>query len=604
MASIQSLSGFGSSYGLGHHKISKPRTNKVVKPILKKFQSHSEKNSLDLDRGWDEQDEHYMNNGGGGWGGASPTKLTFYDSPGPVRSMKDVNSLSSTSVTPAGCVTGTGMKIGTGVSGGSGSGSGSSSGPSAGRRYHHHHHHHHSRSISGNSHVSIATSNSGNGTPRVGTAFVHPFQQIPGSSTPPLYTNSVASLTVDSRDYSPIITEDDDDDNTIDYEDERRDSLNIQRPLNHHYQHHHHHSPTNYNSPSQSQPALGIRRPSLVSQKTSSSIGEGTAPHPPLRINTSRSFLQSATATPLASVQQQSPAAGVAATAAAAAAATTSLPSPGQAPPPARVAYASKTSRPDLRLDRPTVAESPNSSSHATIVSPSSMIASAPTAAMSPMRSSFESSGFPRLRAKSDLDTATRADHLREARRKFERKERAKEEKYAREEIKRRERADTKRAQEAERQAAAALKEQNAARARQEAAELEDAMLHKRHHRRKISTTSSGRPSLSAARPSMSMSASARPSTSRRNTFGGAGGGGASGGGSGFEKEPEKFSSRNYDSLDAHNPPDFGSEAGHAQGVSFQSTRRTHSAKKKTHSAWHMFLLWLRTKLLRAGKSH
>ncbi|KAG4221210.1 hypothetical protein PC116_g30313, partial [Phytophthora cactorum] len=85
---------------------------------------------------------------------------------------------------------------------------------------------------------------------------------------------------------------------------------------------------------------------------------------------------------------------------------------------------------------------------------------------MSPLRSSFDASGFPRLRAKSDLDTATRAEHLREARRKFELREKAKEEKYAREEIKRRERADNKRALEKEKRAAAMHKEQMAARAR------------------------------------------------------------------------------------------------------------------------------------------
>ncbi|KAK7757087.1 hypothetical protein SLS62_001105 [Diatrype stigma] len=538
-------------------------------PILKKFQSNSEKNSLDLDRGWDEQEDQFRHDGGGGgWGGASPTKFSFYDSAGAGHSSKDVSSLSSTSVTPPSYVTGNGMKIRSGVSGGSGSISG------GGRRYHHHHQHH-SRSISGTSHISIATSNSGNGTPRVGTSsFVHPFQQIPGSSTPPLYTNSVASLTVDSRDYSPIITEDDDDGNADDdYEDERRDSLSIHRP-SHHF---HHHPPTNYKSPSQSQPVLG-HRPSLVSQKTSSSFGEGTNPHPPLRINTSRSFLQSGTTTP-----------------------TATLP-PTSVPP----GYAStSTSRSDIRLERAAAGVDSPSSSNApsikhTIISTSSI--APPPPAMSPIRSSFDSGTFPRLRAKSDLDTATRVDHLREARRKFEMKERAKDEKYAREEIRRRERADTKRAQEAERQAAAALKEQSAARAREEAAELEEAMLRKRPshlHRRKISTTSSGRPSLSAARPSMSMSmsASARPSMSRRNTSS-----------TPFDEEPEteteKFASSNYDSLDARNPPSFGSEAGHAHGVSFQSTRRTHSAKKKTHSAWHMFLLWLRTKLLRVGKSH
>lgn len=227
--------------------------------------------------------------------------------------------------------------------------------------------------------------------------------------------------------------------------------------------------------------------------------------------------------------------------------------------------------------------ESPISSNAASnhIASPTSS-----TAPMSPLRSSFDASAFPRLRAKSDLDTATRAEHLREARRKFELREKAKEEKYAREEIKRRERADNKRALELERHAALLHKEQMAARARQEAAELEEAMSRGKYNR-KYSMNSSGRPSLAISRTSMS-----RPSTSRKNIPSPLG-----------ETETEKFASSNYDSLDARSPPSFGNEAGSAQDVVFQSPRRKHTAKKKTQSTWTMFILWLRTKLLRASKN-
>ena len=600
MASVQSLSDFGSSYGMGHHKkISKPKANKVVKPILKKLQSHSEKNSLDLDRGWDEQDERFGNYSA--TGGATPTGSTFgstfYDSAGAGRSLKDVSSLSASGIAPP---TSNGMSIGTGPGIGSGGGA---------RRYHHHHHHgRHARSISGTSHASVATSNSGgNGAPhRVGGAFVHPFQQLPGSSTPPLYTTSAASLTGDSRDYSPTITEDDDDD-AADYMDEHRDSLNLQRPLNQNQT-----PPKTFYSPSQSQPILGLRRPSLISQKTSSSFNDGTNPHPPLRINTSRSFLKSATSAP-------APAA-ITATNVSATSVPTSVPfSAQQTSSAARFANASSSTRSDVHIDQAaaaaatTAVDSPSSAtspSNRTLISPAT---SASVAPMSPIRSSFDfDGGFPRLRAKSDLDTATRAEGLRAARRKFEMKEKAKEEKYAREEIRRRERADNKRAQEAERQAAAALREEKAARARQEAAELHEAMLlrkqqqqqqqmhhhhhHHGHHRRKVSGTSSGRPSMSTiARPSLS---GTRPSTSHnRNNNGGA---------ASPLEEIEKFVSSNYDSVDARSPPAFGDEAGGSGSGSGSAggARRGNAAKKRTHSAWHMFILWLRTKLLRVGKNH
>ncbi|RYP56586.1 hypothetical protein DL770_010825 [Monosporascus sp. CRB-9-2] len=518
MTAIQSLPGIGS-LGVGHHKITKSRANGVVKPIFKKLQAHSEKSSLDLDRGWDEQDEQFTSSG---WGAeASSTGIT-YESAGAGRSLIDV---SSPGITPGYVVGGTGVSV-------------------AGGR----HHHSHSRSISGNS---VATSNSGSGAPRVGNTFIHPSKQVPRTSTPPVYANSLASLTAESRDYSPIINEDEDDDDnntSADHLEEHRDSLNINRPQNHHY----YQPPTNYYS--HSQPSLGLTRPSPKHRSTSSSFGEGACQLPTLKINTSRSISTSTIA-----------------------ATSTTSTTPAQYPRLSRDA-----SRSDRHADRAVESSSPSNAPSSQKIKSPIRSPTSPVAPMSPIRSSFEN-GF-RLRAKSDLDTVTRAEHLREARRKFEMKEKAKDEKYAREEIRRRERADKKRAQEAERQAAAALREQNAVQARQEAAELEEAMLHNKH-RRKISATSSGRPSLSN-RPSVTIT---RPSLSRKNT-------------PTPLEEPEKFASSNYDNLDASHPPAFGNEAGRARGAGFQGAKRSTSAKKKTHSAWHMFLLWLRTKLLRVGR--
>ncbi|CAJ2500474.1 Uu.00g033270.m01.CDS01 [Anthostomella pinea] len=488
MASLQTMSASAFGSHGRRNKVSKPRAKgAVVKPILKKIQSQSrsqsEQSSLDLDRGWHGQggEQHYRGNGGGwGTGAGAGAEGGLY---------QEQQAISEAAVV-------------------------SSSNNRSGR-------YNHSRSISGTSHVShvshvsVATSNSSNG-------FVHPFQQMPRNSTPPLSLSYAPSMTsfVDSRDYSPTtITEDDNQ-----------------------YSHRHHQQPTlpmsNSHSASHSQPSLGLRRPSLASQRTSSFSDTRTAnphPPPPLRINTSR---------------------------------TTSSTTPAQS---SRLVNVS--SRSDLYLDR-------TSDSPTALVPPSTSVAP-----MSPLRTSLDAGGF-RLRAKSDLDTATRAEHLREARLKFERKERAKDEKYAREEIKRRERADNKRAQEQERHAVLARKEQLAVQAREEAAELEEAML-RRGHDRKISIASSGRPSLAMSRPSLSH---VRTSTSRKSTM------------TPQLVQSEKFAASNYDSTDPLSPPAFGDEAGGAQGVVFQTAKRKNSAKKKTQSTWNMFILWLRTKLLRVGK--
>ncbi|KAI1425796.1 hypothetical protein F5Y12DRAFT_713877 [Xylaria sp. FL1777] len=520
MASLQSISGFGS-HG-AKYKDSKPKVKPVVKPILKKWsQSEKEKRSLDLDRGWDEQEEQYQNTQG--WGRSS--SLAFHD-----------QAVAGTDA--AGTVT-------PGVAGGVGLGLLGNA--TSTRRYNH------SRSISSTSHASGTTSNSSNGiaAPRqAGATFVHPFQQTPRTSTPPLmsYANSLASM-ADTRDYTPTtITEDDDNEDGI--------AASIgPRTNSHHYSNNSHNSSTinihyvnlpNSNSPSQ--PTLTSQLPSLASQRTSSTdVSDANSPKPPpqpsLRVNTSR--------------------------------ASSSIPTHSSR-------LASVSSRSDLYLDRIVDLDSPASSNlpPTAVASPSSSIAP-----MTPMRTSLDG-GFARLRAKSDLDTVTRAEHLRAARRKFEIKERAKDEKYAREEIKRRERADNKRAHELEKQLAARHKEQLAARAREEAAELEEA-LQRGKHNRKVSIASSGRPSLSISRPSLNLG---RPSISRRNT-------------PSRISESEKFMSSSYDSTGPRSPPTYGRAAGSAHSTPFTSSKHRIKAKKKTQSAWTAFILWLRTKLLRMSRN-
>ncbi|KAI1191771.1 hypothetical protein F5B17DRAFT_202433 [Nemania serpens] len=516
MASLHSIS-FGSY--ASKYKDSKPKTTPLVKPILKKWsQSEKEKKSLDLDRGWDEQDEKHQSTRG--WGRSSA--LSFYDQ---VAAGPDATTSIAGGGTP-GTVGGSGG-VGLGVLGNT----------TSGRRYHH------SRSISGTSHASGTTSSSTNSTP-VPRQFVHPFQQIPHTSTPPLlsYANSLASI-ADTRDYSPTtITEDEDDDsNSI-------DPANNNHNHQHHHHHHNHsaahnsdvcicHTSHSSNSNSLSQPTLILKLPS---QHTSSTdildANPPTAPQPLLRVCTSRIASSIPThSSPLVNI----------------------------------------SSRSDLYLDRLVDLSAPNLPT-TTLTSPSS-----PLGTMSPLRTSLDGS-LHRLRAKSDLDTATRAEHVRAARRKFEIKERAKDEKYAREEIKRRERAESKRAQELEKKLAVEYKEQLAARAREEAAELEEALQRSKHNR-KVSVASSGRPSLSIPRPSLSLG---RPSTSRKNTLG-------------QMSDSEKFISSSYNSTDPQSPPTHGRAAGTAHAVQFTAPKRKNTAKKKTQGAWTAFILWLRTKLLR-----
>ncbi|SPO02395.1 uncharacterized protein DNG_05068 [Cephalotrichum gorgonifer] len=462
-----------------------------MKPILKKT-SHSEKNSLDLDRGWEDA-IHYGNHGWGASGGSAGAKASPFTRPNdsfsgrigagagtgagglglyePSRGGKDVSfSLSATDL---------------------------NSGTSYGSRKYSH-----TRSASGTSHVSVATSASG---PRAGGTFVHPFQQTPRASTPPLsYANSLASLDISNshaRDYSPTITEGDDD------LDPHNLSLRNFAP----------------------QPP-SLRRPSLASQRSDSQT-DLPSTSGPLRVNTglsnttrlgqaSRSDLR---LNILSSTNIDSP------TAASIAATTNATPTTTTA----------ATAAPSQSLASPQFITSPTSS-----VAPSSLT--------SPIRSSLEMNF--RLRSRSELDTAARQAQIREARRQFEDKEALKQ----------------------------AARDEKAARRRDTAVEREAQKIAKRQKH----SISGGRNSTSNKSCSMDMM---RPSYSRRDTANTV---------SDLASDGEK--------IGGYPPgaevPGGEYEDGRDYENELESPRRVRSAKRRTASAWTSFILWLRTKLLKAGR--
>lgn len=538
MASFQAFGGLRTMRSNDRVMSSKPR-GKMVKPILKRL-SHSEKNSLDLDRGWDEQEEQFQYRSSPTWNSTwAPTKAA------------------PTSGTSAG--------MGIGLVGGAYTGSPAAIEVDEGRNSISGLRYHHTRTVSGTSHISVSSAGSGSGSgsgmpaptsmPR-SSGHGHPFQQTPRTATPSLsYQNSLASSSLldgsGSRDYSPTIAEDEDchynyaAPEGLPRDDPAASSASV-----------HASKPVSPNA--RSQPILASpnpNRPSLSSQRTSSYSDH--SPRQPLRITTIARTASTATA----------PA------------------------PSSRLAHVA--SRSDLPLassqDVPSPVASPTASQHTVLLgSPASPRAPAP---MSPIsRSSFEAVNF-RLRSKSELDTATRADHLREARRKFEARERLKEEKYAREEIKRRERAENKRAQALEKEAIACRKERDLARQRAEAIALAEAMpLHSKHSR-KISSNTSGRPSLQRSPSSHLGRASLDPEKFASGSY-----------------DPEKFASGNYESMETSTPPAFGQQAGGragSKGASFDAPRRAHTAaKRRTHGAWQAFILWLRTRLLKLSRDH
>lgn len=513
------MTSFGPSIG-STNKITKAR-GKVVKPILKKL-SHSEKNSLDLDRGWDEQQVEQLENsewdGGYGYSGQA----------------RDVSF---------------------GLSGGFGPGEGGgvvATGPGGFRAKLQH---------------GRSGSQTSSGSGHRGGAFVHPFAQTPRTSTPPLsYANSLASFD-NGRDCSPTITENEDDDgfDTAAYS--------------------HSHAFTNsqqHNPASTITSQTNLPRPSFHSQRTASF--QDTPPTKPasLRINTGRSTTATAGS---------------------------------------RFAHASHGDvhiGHSLGLGVSGTLDSPTSSLCGATGTPQQPAASQ----MSPLRTSLElaAAGFPRLRSRSEVDTAARAENIRAARRKFEERERVKEEKYDREMIRKRERRDTKQA------------------ARIEKGKPEQPRRPPAHRRitpsglSTISAPPAGtgrlgigisvfRSSGSSSRNDVSdaaAAAGAAHSTSSHYLGSGSPSAPAGTGAGGLsiglgrrrrvdsptaaadecEQEQMGFASRQYESVPGEAPPAFGAAV---EDVRFEQTRprRGSGAKRKTQSYWQGFILWLRTKLLR-----
>ncbi|KHN94247.1 uncharacterized protein MAM_07883 [Metarhizium album ARSEF 1941] len=337
-----------------HHggKLSKSRSRTVVKPILRKLHSHhSDRESLDLDRGWDDQPSPSL---------AAGPDFGSYDSDGsypystqngpPARCARDV----SFSFSPSDMA---------------GPGLGLAPRPK----------YSHVRSASGNSHTSSIATTANGGT------FVHPFQQQPHASNPPLpYANSRSSFENGvSTGYSPTITEDDAD---VDPYSSFHSASTTPRPALYQsafYQHPNH------------------RRPSVASQRTSS-VSDG------------------AQATRLPAARSNS--------------ATTRL----LAPP--------SLTQSRSELDFSALSSLSSTSPAGTPATTLSSVQTQINAPLSPLRNSLDMGVF-RLRSRSgEVDTFTHKEQVREARRKFEARERAKDEKYAREQLRKRERAEIKEA--------------------------------------------------------------------------------------------------------------------------------------------------------------
>ncbi|KAH6633998.1 hypothetical protein B0J18DRAFT_4878 [Chaetomium sp. MPI-SDFR-AT-0129] len=506
-------------------KITKAR-GKMVKPILKKL-SHSERNSLDLDRGWDEQQIGQLETGSAwetGMGYSGQARDVSFGFGGPTGLVGTVTA---------------GATAGAAGHGGDSTPS-MSSGPST------------IRSSLKLQHGRSGSQTSAGSGPR--TAFVHPFAQTPRTSTPPLsYANSLASFD-NGRDCSPTITETEDD---VGF-----DAEGAVHAVNGHA---HMHSVLVHAS-SQPLPAASsqsnlnlnsnLRRPSLNSQRTASFPETPASKPPSLRINTGRSV-------------------SVTTTANSSRLAHGSLPSPSQSD-------LHIDSHNNLSISFTNTVDSPTGSLGAGSIIASPQQQQPPQSQLSPLRTSLDMAGFPRLRSRSEMDTATRVENIRAARRKFEEREREKEEKYDREMIRKRERRDNK-----------------------EASRIEKGETPGRPsmHRKKTPTVLStvSEPDSKHSRPSQSTTNLGFSSSSGSNGIVPGLGRRRHTDSPMSSPEPEKhmgFAAHRYDSVTMvpQTPPNFGVDE-----VCFDQAppRRGSGAKRKTQGYWHGFLLWLRTKLLR-----
>jgi hypothetical protein len=529
------------NHAQGHQgRISKYKARSTVKPILKKLHSsHSEKNSLDLDRGWEEQHTQlgYTNrtshdnqsSADALFGQYSPT--TFQPPTG--RGTRDVSfDLSTADLMKASTTITTGTTTTTcstlnstsATSASSSTAAFSSNGNSSNNNNNNASNptvsssklpYHHTRSTSGTSQFSVATSNSGrNGS------FVHPFQQTPRTSSPPLLSYAASLASVDNnpqRDYPPnTISEDDDnlDPPCIPISTTGSSGARVyQSSLSQSQSHSSHRGPPpagNQRASSMSDAIPTIRTahgrtssgsiPRLMTTTTNNSTDASPSIHG--RATETGHF---GNITPSVTVVDESPLSAV-----------------------TSAAFGMS----------PQMSTGTSSSNHP----------------MSPLRSSLDMTNF-RIRSRSDVDTATRQEHVRAARRKFEEKEKAKEEKYAREQSRKRERADSK-----------------------EAHRLEKAQSRNRG-------SHSARNSSSDARPSFT-----RKSTNHSR----------------LDEQDEKISLSGADQdlsgrLYEDTAPAASSHP-RADDVHFESSKRNRSGKRKSTGTWTAFVLWLRTRLLKLGR--
>ncbi|KAK4231230.1 hypothetical protein QBC38DRAFT_506945 [Podospora fimiseda] len=493
---LPEMTSISGQMGGAANKLTKAK-GKVVKPILKKL-SQSPKNSLDLDRGWDEQPIEQLESSG------------YVSSR--ANSVRDGNF----GYVDAGNV----AMVGGGSS------------VRAAMSFHH-----------GRSGSQASTGSGPRG------AFIHPFAQAPRTSTPPLsYANSRTSFDANNsgaaaavRDYSPTITENEDDEEF----DTVRPNPSYASHIN---------SSSSHNLPS---------RPSLQSQRTSS-YEAPTPKAPSLRINTTGGSGRSVSGTTVVS----------------------------------RLAHGSTistTSQSDLHLTNSISVSVANT----TIDSPTGSIcgvtinnSSSGTTQMSPLRSSLDMAGFPRLRSRSEMDTVSRAENIRAARRKFEEREKIKEEKYDREMIKKRERRDTKEA------------------ARIEKGETIRTGIHRKNTGSSLGSISSPKASTFSRKGASWTDGAGYAGHSSRNDLSAvlehghasAPVGGVIGRRHTDSPSTEKhmgFMSRKYETVPLEIAPVFVGPG--VDEVRFEPARprRTSKTKRRTQGYWQEFLLWLRTKLLR-----
>jgi len=472
---------FSTRHDHGGAKITKSRTRNSVKPMLRKLHSssYSEKNSLDLDRGWDEQlsphlgyvaptlDDYYYSSSSSSTATATPASQKanpddllnshpYYQhfasslspadlSLSPTTNGSTIHSIaiSSPAATPALTASSASTTIDSPNNNNNNNNNTAKTAASSAS---------HVRSTSGTSQFSIATSTGSAGTPRNtnGGSFVHPFQQTPRTSTPPLlsYANGRASLdtlnnitTTTTRDSPTTI-----DENDGELEQQHSESL----------------------------PRLSTsRRP------------------------TRSSDVQQLSATPSVTVVDDSPV--------------------GQLP----------------------------------------ASATATNSSLSPLRSSLDMNNF-RIRSRSDVDTSTRQEQVRAARRKFEEKERAKEEKYAREQTRKQ---------------------------------------HQHYHHKSRKSSLVSRSSTSEQqRPGPLPRRSTAHEKSELEASNGL-----------FSHEPEEEEEEGQQQQ--HQQPQRHSTApATATGptdmndVRFGPNNRRRDAKRKTTGTWTAFVLWFRTRLLKLGR--